>query len=171
MKLTANTPEGGIVELDVKKYPMPVKGVAGTAKINGEDTVTMFTSGRGNSYTYFRLKNVDLYVAGALDPEVAYEVELPEDFGSDTEPAARKSYYVRKRPAKPGEGEVPLGGNEPTGGVAAETDPETGERVIPETVEGVDPSSQPDNANDPAGNPIDEEATATAAPKSRRKGK
>ena len=154
MKLTADN-----VELDVKKYPMPVKGAAGEAKINGEVVATMFTSGRGNSYTYFRLKNVDLYVAGALDPEVEYTVELPEGFGADEAPAPRKSYYIRKRPAKDGEGEVPLGGNEPTGGVAAETG-EDGTRVIPEQVEG---------DVDPAGTPVDEAESATAAPKSRRR--
>lgn len=152
----------GEVELDVKKYPMPVKGAAGEAKINGEVVATMFTSGRGNSYTYFRIKNVDLYVAGALDPEVDYTLELPEGFGSETEPAARKSYYVRKRPAKEGEGEVPVGASEPVGGVLAETDPETGERVITENVEH-------DGTTDPEGNAIDDDASASAAPKSRRK--
>lgn len=107
-------------ELDAKKYPMPTKGTAGVAKINGEEVVTMSTSGRGNTYTYFRIKNVDLYVAGVLAADVEYTLELPENFGSETAPAPRKSYYIRKRPAKNADGSVPMGGqadgSEPTTG-------------------------------------------------------
>ena len=155
----------GDVELDVKKYPMPVKGVAGKAKINGAEVDTMFTSGRGNSYTYFRLSNVDLYVAGALDPDTEFTLELPEGFGADEAPAARKSYYVRKRPAKDGEGEIPAGASEvPDGGPQAKTDEATGERVIEEQVER-------DGTTDASDEPIDETASAAEAPKSRRKGK
>lgn len=151
-------------ELDIKKYPMPVKGAAGEANINGETVATMFTSGRGNSYTYFRIKNVDLYVAGALDPEVAFTVELPEGFGAEEAPAPRKSYYVRKRPAKDGEGEVPAGANAPAdGGPLAETDPATGERVISEQVEAEPGTLDADNQ------PIDEQSTEQAAPKARRR--
>lgn len=112
MKLTSKeNPEG----VAVSKYAMPTKGTAGTAKINGEDVVTMVTTGRGNTYTYFRIKNVDLYVSGTLDPATDYELDLPENFGSDTEPAARKSYYVRKRPAKNADGSVPAGSSDADG--------------------------------------------------------
>jgi hypothetical protein len=151
-------------ELDIKKYPMPVKGVAGSANINGEDVVTMFTSGRGNSYTYFRLANVDLYVAGALDAEVPYTVELPEGFGADEAPAPRKSYYVRKRPAKDGEGEVPLGASTSPDGVLAETG-EDGTRQITET-------GEDDGSTDADGEEVDEQASEAAVPaKSRRRAK
>lgn len=140
-------------ELDVKKYPMPTKGTAGTAKINGEVVDTLSTSGRGNEYTYFRLKNVDLYVKGKLDAEVDFTLELPEGFGSDTPPAARKSYYVRKRPAKAAEGEaaVPAEGEQvatPEGDAApteqvAESNPLDGVESTPEEVVAGEPSESP----------------------------
>lgn len=143
--------------LDVKKYPMPVKGTEGTTNINGEVVPTKSTSGRGQAYTYFILSNVALYVAGTLDPEALYVVDLPEGFGSDTPPAERKSYYIRKRPARTGEGEIPPGANEvPGGGPAATTDEATGEAVITESVEG---ESNPDGS----------EVEPAEAPKSRKR--
>jgi len=111
------------VELDVKKYPMPVKSASsGTVTINGESVDTKVTSGRGKEYTYFRIKNVDLYVPGVLADDDSYTLDLPEDFGSDTEPAERKSYYVRKRPLNP-DGSVPAGSSDATG--AAHTEVKT----------------------------------------------
>lgn len=149
------------VELDVKKYAMPTKGTEGSASINGEAVATKLTSGRGKDYTYFRIKNVDLYVAGQLGAEAQYTLDLPEGFGSDTEPAPRKSYYIRKRPAKPGEGEIPAGASEvPDGGPQATTDPVTGEAVIAEEVEG-DPSAPEEVATD--------SVEPAEAPKSRKR--
>jgi hypothetical protein len=44
---------------------------------------------------------------------------------------------IRKRPAKPGEGEIPAGLSEvPGGGPQAFTDPETGERMIEDDMDG-----------------------------------
>lgn len=183
-------------ELDVKKYPMPTKGTAGTANINGEEVVTMFTSGRGNEYTYFRIKNVDMYVSGKLDPAVAYELELPEGFGSDTAPAARKSYYVRKRPTKNVDGSIAMGENgDPAN--APHTEVRDGQEVaVNPDGSLVDPDAQkatvaegnvpkPDSDNpgqtedgqaaetDPAGNPLEgvESTEPTEAPKGRSRRK
>lgn len=129
MKLVnkADTEDKG---LDVKKYPMPVKGTEGTVKINGEEVATKSTSGRGQAYTYFILKNVALYVAGTLASDVEYELELPEGFGSDAPPAERKSYYVRKRPAKLADGSVAPGGNDATGAPHTETDADGNEKQV-----------------------------------------
>lgn len=160
MKLVNAAVEGD-EGLDVKKYPMPVKGAEGEANINGEVVKTKVTSGRGQTYTYFILSNVALYVAGTLDPEALYVMDLPEGFGSETPPAERKSYYVRKRPAKPGEGEIPAGASEvPGGGPAATTDPETGEAVVPDDTPGEQADTNPD------GSTVEEPAEA---PKKRRK--
>ena len=161
-------------ELDVKKYPMPTKGTAGAAKINGEDVTTMFTSGRGNEYTYFRIKNVDMYVSGKLDPAVEYTLELPEGFGSETAPAARKSYYIRKRPAKNADGSVPVGGSADAAEGAPHTEVVDGQEVA------VNPdgtlAGEPTPEVDPAGNPLEGvESTATEgaepseAPKARKR--
>lgn len=169
--------------LEVKKYPMPVKGAEGTVNINGEDVATKATSGRGQAYTYFILNNVALYVAGTLDPDAKYVMDLPEGFGSDTPPAERKSYYVRKRPSKMADGSVAPGANDATGaphtevrdGVEVAVNPDgsvvssaaqeaalAGE-TLPEG-EGGEPAS--DGEHNPDGSAIEE---PTESPKSRKR--
>lgn len=192
MKLISKTTQA---ELDVKKYAMPVKGAAGTANINGEEVVTMYTAGRGKDYTYFRIKNVDLYIQGALAADEEFELELPEGFGSDVEPSARKSYYVRKRNKNP-DGSVPAGGSDaseaphtevrdgvevavnPDGSlVSAEAqdatlhgEPLPGSVDLPTPESFLNQTGEQPPENDPDGQPIDEVAsTAEAKKRSKRK--
>lgn len=163
-------------ELVVKKYSPPTKFTAGEILLNGEKTEVRQTGGRGKSYSYFPVNGISLYVEGLIggapaegEEAVTYTLEIPE--AGLTGPVwteARKSYYVRKRPAKPGEGETPAGANEvPGGGPAATTDPVTGEAVISEVVEGDAAAPEGDNPLD--GVESTEQPIETEAPKARRR--
>lgn len=179
------------VELDVKKYPMPTKGVAGSAKINGEDVTTMYTSGRGKDYTYFAVKNVGFYVAGALAADDVFTLDVPEDFAGADEAAVRKSYYQRKRPAN-ADGSVPAGSSDaanaphtevrdgvevavnPDGSLVSEADQEAARQAgneAPVPADGEQTATpEGDGSTDPSGAPIDEAESHTEAKKrSKRK--
>lgn len=91
----------------VLKYAAPTKAAVGKINLNGAEVETRFTSARGKEYTYFPVSEVSLYVAGALDPEASYTLEAPAEMKGPAWEGTRKSYYVRKRPAKPAtEGET-----------------------------------------------------------------
>lgn len=66
----------------VKQYPFPVKAVQGKIKINGEEVRAAQTAGRGKSYTYFTVKDVDYYVAGHLPFDSEFTVEFPTDYAA-----------------------------------------------------------------------------------------
>ena len=144
-------------ELKALKYAQPTKATEGTATINGAEVATKFTSGRGNSYTYFLLNNVSLYVKGALEAGVDHTIEVPEGFGADAPPEGkRKSYYKPKRVKK----DAPAGEGESN----ADQKPDGAQ----ESGAGAEVGGSQDAGAD-GGEPASQEGQGEAAPRQRRK--
>ena len=80
----------------ILKYALPVKFTLLSAEIDGEKTDVYQTEWKGIIYSYFVLKNVAVYVAGAM-ADGPYKVEeMPEGFGASEPPAPRKQYTAKK---------------------------------------------------------------------------
>lgn len=145
-------------KLKVLKYAAPSKAAAGKITLNGEEVETRFTSARGKEYTYFPVGGVSLYVAGKLEDGSAHTLEVPEGLKGPAWEGARKSYYVRKRPAKEavtqGEGDA-QSDNQTESGTAGSADSSSGSSGAGEATSEVEGASG--------------ESGVTEAPKSRRR--
>lgn len=64
----------------VRQYQFPVKFQPLALDINGETVEGAATSGKGKSYTYFKLNGVSYYVEGHLDAAGTYNVAFPEGY-------------------------------------------------------------------------------------------
>src|SRR5258706_10054632 len=178
-------------ELDAKKYAMPTRSLADVPlKVNGEDVVGKTTEGRDQKYTYFLYKNVSLYIPGHAEPNTEYDLDVPDDFGADEPPEARKSYYKSKKANGEGgveelneDGSIPAGGGSNAGAdeMAAKTVDEGTDQERAETPDGTvttEPVSEREARTEevageqitPHDGPAEEQNGASpVAPKNRKK--
>lgn len=138
-------------ELKVLKYAPPKKFTAGTAKINGVEVETRFTSGRGKEYTYFGVNDVSCYVPGKLEDGVDHTITPEEGFKGPAWSVERVSTYKPKRVKKEGAAD--------DSGTNQAQEPQTGEQVAEQSASGEPTSQEGEGAT----------AEAGVAPRQRRK--
>jgi hypothetical protein len=80
----------------ILKYALPVKFTLLKANVDEADIDVYQTEWKGIIYSYFVLKNVAVYVAGAMSDGPYKVEEMPEGFGASEPPAPRKQYTAKK---------------------------------------------------------------------------